>query len=50
MKTKKFKLLKPRVLIPFNTGTRVILSKKDKSMTRKALNKALRNEISAIFI
>ena len=46
MKTKKFKLLKPRVLIPFNTGTRVMLSRKDKSLTRKALKKALRTELS----
>lgn len=29
----------PRVVIKMNTGTRTILSKKDKDKTRRALNK-----------
>lgn len=38
--------LKPRVTINFNTGTRVILSKKDKAKTRRALNKALAKNLN----
>lgn len=29
----------PRVIVKMNTGTRVILSKRDKAMSRSALNK-----------
>lgn len=36
MKTKRNKI---RVWIPFNTGTRTILSKKDKAQLRRNLNK-----------
>lgn len=39
MKTKRNKLRKTRVLIPFNTGTRVIRSKRDKLHSRHNLNK-----------
>ena len=39
MKTKRMKV---RVLIPFNTGTRTILSKKDKARSRRYLNKLIR--------
>jgi hypothetical protein len=40
MKNKnKSKLLKPRVIIPFNTGTRVMRSKRDKMRSRQNLNK-----------
>lgn len=41
-KHKKFR--KPRVLIPFNTGTRVIPSKKDKARLRRNLNKLTKKE------
>lgn len=30
---------KPRVLIPFNTGTRIIRSKRDKMRSRQYLNR-----------
>lgn len=36
MKTKTYK---PRVLIPFNTGTRVMRSKRDKMRSRQYLNR-----------
>ena len=44
MKAKREKLWKPRVLVLFNTGTRIIPSRKDKSMTRRALKRALTKE------
>ena len=44
MKRSKAKLRKPRVLIPFNTGTRVIPSKKDKARQRRNLNKLTKEE------
>lgn len=44
MKRSKKKLRKPRVLIPFNTGTRVIPSKKDKARLRHNLNKLTKEE------
>ena len=40
MKTKHFR---PRVLIPFNTGTRVIRSKRDKMRSRQYLNRLARD-------
>ncbi len=47
MKKSKNKLIKtpyiPRILIKMNTGTRVILSKRDKAMSRRALNMQARN-------
>lgn len=36
MKTKPYR---PRVLIPFNTGTRIIKSKRDKMRSRQYLNR-----------
>lgn len=39
MKTQTYKR---RVLIPFNTGTRVIRSKRDKVRSRQALNQLAR--------
>lgn len=41
MKTSKSKNLPyiPRVVIKMNIGTRIILSKKDKASSRRALNK-----------
>ena len=39
---KKCKQYIPRVLVKMNTGTRVILSKKDKMSTRRALNKMVK--------
>lgn len=44
MTRSKKKLRKPRVLIPFNTGTRVIPSKKDKARLRRNLNKLTKEE------
>lgn len=38
--------LKPRVTINFNTGTRVILSKKDKAKTRRALKSRLAKNLN----
>ena len=43
-RSKHKKLRKPRVLIPFNTGTRVIPSKKDKARQRRNLNKLTKEE------
>ena len=34
----------PRVVVKMNTGTRTILSRRDKASTRRALNAALRSE------
>lgn len=44
MKTSKLKNLPymPRVVIKMNTGTRIILSKKDKASSRRALNRMTR--------
>ena len=39
MKTQTYK---HRVLIPFNTGTRTIRSKRDKARSRQALNRLAR--------
>lgn len=40
MKNKKLKKpYMPRVTVKMNTGTRILKSKKDKAMTRQALNK-----------
>ena len=33
----------PRIIVRMNTGTRIILSKKDKACTRRALNKKVRD-------
>lgn len=33
----------PRVVCRMNTGTRVVWSKKDKSLSRRSLNKAVRD-------
>lgn len=41
MKNSKPKITKPRVNIPFNTGTKIMKSKKDKMNTRQALKKLL---------
>jgi dTDP-4-dehydrorhamnose 3,5-epimerase-like enzyme len=38
--------LKPRVRIDWNTGTRIILSKKDKSKLRRILKADFRKELS----
>ena len=35
---------KPRRLVPFNTGTRVMSSKRDKARSRAALNRETRKE------
>ena len=43
-RSKHKKLRKARVLIPFNTGTRVIPSKKDKARLRRNLNKLTKEE------
>lgn len=40
---KKQSISKPRVNVPFNTGTRVMKSKKDKLNSRQALKKLLKN-------
>lgn len=40
--------LRPRVRIEWNTGTRVILSKKDKSKMRRILKSQLQKEMSKI--
>ena len=34
----------PRIIVKMNTGTRIILSKKDKANTRRELNRQTRNE------
>ena len=34
----------PRIVIKMNTGTRTILSKKDKANSRRELNRKTRNE------
>lgn len=52
-KSKKGKLpsslaMKPRVHIEWNTGTRVMLSKKDKSKMRRYLKAQLRSEMSKV--
>lgn len=38
----KPKVCRPRRCVPFNTGTRVIRSKRDRALTRAALNRATR--------
>ena len=45
MKTSKSKNLPyiPRIVIKMNTGTRTILSKKDKANSRQALNRKTRD-------
>ena len=44
MKSKKRKTpYMPRVIVKMNTGTRTILSKKDKALQRKELNKRTRD-------
>ena len=40
--------LRPRVRIEWNTGTRVILSKKDRQKMRRYLKSQLRDEMSKI--
>lgn len=40
--------LRPRVRIEWNTGTRVMLSKKDKSKLRRCLKAQLRSEMSKV--
>lgn len=40
--------LRPRVRIEWNTGTRVMLSKKDKSKLRRRLKAQLRSEMSKV--
>lgn len=44
MKKKNFKKTPyvPRIIIKMNTGTRTILSKKDKASSRRELNKRVR--------
>jgi len=42
MNAKNFKTLRPRVMIGWNTGTRVIRSKRDKARSRQALNRLAR--------
>lgn len=43
MKRNKNSNIKPRVVIGFNTGTKVIRSKKDKQNSRQRLKLELRN-------
>ncbi len=40
--------LRPRVRIEWNTGTRVMLSKKDKSKLRRCLKAQLQHEMSKV--
>lgn len=40
------RILKPRRVVPFNTGTRTIWSKRDKANTRSALKSSLRRALA----
>lgn len=48
MKNKANKLYRPRVLVSFNTGTRVILSKRDRAMNRRSLKKDLKKMVDSL--
>lgn len=44
LKNKKKTHYVPRIVIKMNTGTRIIISKKDKSNTRRELNRRAKDE------